>query len=133
MKAYPNRSLLVTPEQLSSELSGGQEPLILDLRPPDAYTAGHIPGAIHLDLWGVSLIDTDPAPLNAFMWMIEHVLAIHGVTASTPIVVYDEHIGLAGSAHAQAQSHAARAVPSTIPTVALDNVGRHGFFFAGGR
>src|SRR6187455_918202 len=42
-------------------------------------------------------------------------------------------IGLAGSAHAQAQSHAARAVPSTIPTVALDNVGRHGFFFAGGK
>ena len=42
-------------------------------------------------------------------------------------------IGLAGSAHAQAQSHAARAVPSTIPTVALDNVGRQGFFFAGGK
>ena len=42
-------------------------------------------------------------------------------------------IGLAGSAHAQAQSHAARAVPSTIPTVALDNVGRHGFFVAGGK
>ncbi len=42
-------------------------------------------------------------------------------------------IGLAASAHAQAQSHAARAVPSTIPTVALDNVGRQGFFFAGGK
>ena len=34
-------------------------------------------------------------------------------------------IGLAASA-SQAQSHAARAVPSTIPTVALDNVGRQG-------
>ena len=94
MKAYPNGSLLVTPEQLSSELSGGRGPLILDLRPPDAYTAGHIPGAIHLDLWGVSLIDTDPAPLNAFMWMIEHVLAIHGVSAATPVVVYDEQSGV---------------------------------------
>ena len=28
------------------------------------------------------------------MWMIEHVLAIHGVTASTPIVVYDEQSGV---------------------------------------
>jgi thiosulfate/3-mercaptopyruvate sulfurtransferase len=49
---------------------------------------------VHLDLWGVSLIDTDPAPLNAFMWMIEHVLAVHGVTTETPVVVYDEHSGV---------------------------------------
>ena len=42
----------------------------------------------------MSLIDTDPAPLAAFMWMIEHVLAGHGVTASTPVVVYDEQSGM---------------------------------------
>ena len=74
--------------------SGAKRPLLLDLRPPEAYTAGHVPGAIHIDLWGVSLIDTDPAPLDAFMWMIEHVLAVHGVTASTPVVVYDEQSGI---------------------------------------
>ena len=28
------------------------------------------------------------------MWMIEHVLAIHGVDASTPMVVYDEQSGV---------------------------------------
>jgi thiosulfate/3-mercaptopyruvate sulfurtransferase len=28
------------------------------------------------------------------MWMIEHVLAVHGVSASTPIVVYDEQSGV---------------------------------------
>jgi thiosulfate/3-mercaptopyruvate sulfurtransferase len=94
MKEYPNAGLLVTPEQLSSEITGATPPQVIDLRPPDAYTAGHVPGAIHLDLWGVSLIDTDPAPLNAFMWMIEHVLAIHGVTAGTPVVVYDEQSGV---------------------------------------
>nr|MBA3885210.1 sulfurtransferase [Acidobacteriota bacterium] len=49
---------------------------------------------LHLDLWGVSLIDTDPAPLRAFMWMIEHLLASHGVTAETPVVVYDEQSGI---------------------------------------
>ncbi len=91
MKGYANAQLLVTPRELSSLLgkAGATSPLVLDLRPPEAYTAGHIPGAIHIDLWGVSLIDTDPAPLKAFMWMIEHVLATHGVTASTPVVVYD--------------------------------------------
>jgi thiosulfate/3-mercaptopyruvate sulfurtransferase len=69
-------------------------PLVLDLRAADAYAAGHIPGAIQINLWGLSLTDTDPAPLNAFMWMIEHVLQIHGVTASTPVVAYDEQSGV---------------------------------------
>lgn len=96
MKGYANARLLVTPKELSSTLTGAgaKRPLILDLRPPEAYTEGHIRGAIHLDLWGVSLIDTDPAPLKAFLWMIEHVLATHGVDASTPVVVYDEHSGM---------------------------------------
>ena len=96
MKGYANAQLLVTPKELSAIIadSGAKRPLILDLRPPDAYTGGHIPGAIHLDLWGVSLIDTDPAPLRAFMWMIEHVLQTHGVDAATPVVVYDEQSGI---------------------------------------
>jgi thiosulfate/3-mercaptopyruvate sulfurtransferase len=94
MKGYASPDLLVTPEELSRMIGGARRPLILDLRPPEEYTAGHLPGAIHLDLWGVSLIDTDPAPLNAFMWMIEHVLAAHGVDASTTVVVYDEQSGI---------------------------------------
>jgi thiosulfate/3-mercaptopyruvate sulfurtransferase len=96
MKGYANPQLLVTPRELSELISEPVErrPLILDLRPPEAYAAGHVPGGIHLDLWGVSLIDTDPAPLRAFMWMIEHVLALHGVDAATPVVVYDEQSGL---------------------------------------
>ena len=94
MNDHPNGGLLVTPGRLAHELEGQDRPLVLDLRPPEAYIQGHLPGAIHLDLWGVSLIDTDPAPLNAFMWMIEHVLALHGVTESTPVVVYDEQSGL---------------------------------------
>lgn len=96
MKGYANAQLLVTPKDLSRMLAGAgaKRPLLLDLRPPEAYTEGHIRGAIHLDLWGVSLIDTDPAPLKAFMWMIEHVLATHGVDASTPVVVYDEQSGI---------------------------------------
>jgi thiosulfate/3-mercaptopyruvate sulfurtransferase len=92
MKGFANAQLLITAQELAGMLGG--RVLILDLRPPEAYVAGHIPDAVHLDLWGVSLIDTDPAPLNAFMWMIEHVLAIHGVNSSTPIVVYDEHSGI---------------------------------------
>ena len=96
VKGYAHPELLIAPGELAALVAGdaGARPLVLDLRPPDAYAAGHVPGAIHLDLWGVSLVDTDPAPLKAFMWMIEHVLAIHGVRAGTPIVVYDEQSGV---------------------------------------
>src|SRR5215204_2217137 len=83
MKGYANPGLLISAEELSTTLgnAGAKQPLILDLRPPDAYAAGHIPGARHLDLFGVSLIDTDPAPLKAFLWMIEHLFATRGVEA----------------------------------------------------
>jgi thiosulfate/3-mercaptopyruvate sulfurtransferase len=96
MKRFANEKLLVKPKELSDMIggAGAKPPLILDLRPPEQYTAGHVPGAIHMDLWGVSLIDTDPAPLNAFMWMIEHLFQTHGVQASTPVVVYDEQSGI---------------------------------------
>jgi thiosulfate/3-mercaptopyruvate sulfurtransferase len=96
MKGYANPQLLIGPEELSQAVAGaaGARPLTLDLRTPDAYAAGHIPGALHLDLFGVSIIDTDPAPLKAFMWMIEHLFATRGVTASTPVVVYDDQSGV---------------------------------------
>ena len=96
MKGYPNAQLLISPDELSRAIGepGAARPLLVDLRPPDAYAAGHIDGAVHLDLFGVSLIDTDAAPLKAFMWMIEHVLVVHGVEASTPVVVYDDQSGI---------------------------------------
>lgn len=93
-KGYANPQLLTTPEHLRAALQQESKPLLLDVRPAEEFAAGHIPGAIHLDLWGVSLVDTDPAPLKAFMWMIDHVLNLRGVDAARPIVVYDEQSGL---------------------------------------
>ena len=89
-----NADLLTTPAALAQALDGGGRPLLIDLRPPEDFAAGHIPGAVHLDLWGVSLIDTDPAPLKAFMWMIDHLFNLRGVEANTPVVVYDEQSGM---------------------------------------
>ena len=94
MKGYANPDLLTTPDQLQQALNGATPPLVIDLRPPEDFASGHIPGAVHLDLWGVSLIDTDPAPLKAFMWMIDHLFNLRGVNASTPVVVYDEQSGV---------------------------------------
>ncbi len=66
-KGYRRPDLLVSPRQLEGELEREGPPLLLDLRPADQYASGHLPAAVHLDLWGISLIDTDPAPLRAFL------------------------------------------------------------------
>ncbi len=87
-------SLLVTPEELSRELASAPPPLLIDLRPVEQYCEGHLPAAVHLDLFGISSIDTDPAPLRAFFWIIEHLLASRGVSANVPVVVYDETSGV---------------------------------------
>src|SRR3954466_4862013 len=94
MKGYTNPGLLTTPDALARALEDAKPPLVIDLRPPEDFAAGHIAGAVHLDLWGVSLIDTDPAPLKAFMWMIDHLFNLRGVDANTPVVVYDEQSGI---------------------------------------
>ena len=85
--------LLVTPGDLAREIESSH-PLLIDLRPVENYCENHLPGAVHLDLFGISSIDTDPAPLNAFFWIIEHLLASRGVSNDVPVVVYDESSGI---------------------------------------
>ncbi len=92
-KGYVNPHLLVTPGELAGRMQAPDAPLLIDLRPAEAWAAGHLPGAVHLDIFGVSLTDTEPAPLRAFMWILEHLLASRGVDASRRVVVYDEHSG----------------------------------------
>ena len=104
-KGYANPGLLIEPSELAGRLgprgaegtgAGVAEntPVLLDLRPAEAFAAGHVPGAAHLDLFGVSLVDTDPAPLAAFLWIIAHLLTARGVDAGRPVVVYDEQSGI---------------------------------------
>ena len=94
MGATPNPHLITTPRDLAARVNAPERLLLLDLRPAEAFAQGHIPGAIQLDLWGVSLIDTDPAPLQAFMWMIDHLFNLRGVDSDTPVIVYDEQSGM---------------------------------------
>jgi thiosulfate/3-mercaptopyruvate sulfurtransferase len=85
-----------SPLILADELAARQaeRPLLIDLRPADEFCRGLIPGAVHLDLWGVSLIDTSDAPLRAFMWMIGHLFALRGVSPDRPVVVYENDSGV---------------------------------------
>jgi thiosulfate/3-mercaptopyruvate sulfurtransferase len=68
--------------------------LLLDVRPAHQFAAGHLPHAVHLDLFGLSLTDSDPAPLKAFLWVIEHLLASRGVSADRRVVAYEDTSGI---------------------------------------
>ena len=93
-KGYANPELLIAPRELAQRLGDADPPTLIDLRPAEMFARGHLPGAVHLDLFGVSLIDTSPAPLDAFLWMIGHLLVARGVSADRTVVVYDDQSGI---------------------------------------
>src|SRR6266567_49159 len=90
---YANPHLLWSVDELRDHL---QDPnlVLLDMRPPEVYSNGHIPGARSFDIFGISLIDTRPEPLEAFLWMIEHLIQGKGVNTGSNVVVYDDIAGM---------------------------------------
>ncbi|HEY1372922.1 MAG TPA: sulfurtransferase [Candidatus Binatia bacterium] len=95
-KKYTRPELLTTPEELKAKL-GAPNLRVIDTRQAEIYAQGHIPGAIHFDLFGISLIDTSPAPLAAFMSMIAHLFELRGVNLDTEVVFYEENSGMKAS------------------------------------
>jgi thiosulfate/3-mercaptopyruvate sulfurtransferase len=92
-KQYTRGTLLITPEELKEQLSS-MTLCVIDTRPADEYAREHIPGSVHFDLFGLSLVDTRDAPLHAFMHMIHHVLELRGVSESKEVVFYEGNSGM---------------------------------------
>jgi thiosulfate/3-mercaptopyruvate sulfurtransferase len=90
---YTREKLLTTPAELQKKL-GSHDLCLVDVRPAEQFAHGHIPGAVHFDLFGLSLIDTSEAPLQAFMHMIHHVLELRGVSESKEVVFYEANSGM---------------------------------------
>jgi len=87
-------SLLLDPLELGELLAHGRSVRLLDARPASRFATGHLPGAFHLDPFGISLIDSRPAPLRAFEWIMRHLLELRGVTRDEAVVVYEEDSGM---------------------------------------
>ena len=90
---YTNPELLWTPEQLSNRLDDPNL-VIIDVRAAATYAQGWIPGAVHFDLFGISLNDTSPKPLAAFMWMVQHLFEQRGVNLDQTFVLYEGISGM---------------------------------------
>jgi thiosulfate/3-mercaptopyruvate sulfurtransferase len=90
---YVNPHLLWSVDELKNRLSDSRL-VLMDMRPPEAYANNHIPGARSFDIFGISLIDTRHEPLQAFLWMIEHLIQGKGVNGDSMVVVYDDIAGM---------------------------------------
>src|SRR5690242_1488836 len=90
---YTNPHLLWSVDELKTRLHDPRLAL-MDLRTPEAYSNGHIPGARSFDIFGISLIDTRPEPLDAFLWMIEHLIQAKGINNDSTVVLYDDTAGM---------------------------------------
>jgi rhodanese-related sulfurtransferase len=57
----PNHGTLIGRTWVSAQLAGGVSPLLVDIRPPEEWCAGHLPGALLLPGQQVA---EDPSPLG---------------------------------------------------------------------
>jgi len=109
-RGYANPNLLISPEALRERLEALRTPppltppsqggerndgstCVVDTRPTHEYMAGHIPGAVHFDLYGLSLNDTSERPFKAFMWMIGYLFSQRGVDPQKTIIWYEDISG----------------------------------------
>ena len=92
-KQYTRETLLISADALKEKL-GSESLCLIDVRAAEDFAQGHIQGAVHFDLFGLSLIDTTEAPLKAFMHMIHHVLELRGVSKSKEVIVYENNSGM---------------------------------------
>lgn len=90
---YTNPHLLWSVDELKTRL-GDPKLVVMDMRPPEAYANGHIPGARSFDIFGISLVDTGAQALEAFLWIIEHLIQAKGVNSDSTVVAYDDVAGM---------------------------------------
>lgn len=90
IKDCPDPQYFMTSDQLAARQG---EVTLLDLRPTDDFAVGHIAGARHLDIYGISLNDTSAAPLEAFLSIFHTLFGARGVSRDKPVVIYDHESG----------------------------------------
>ena len=95
-KGYDNPQLVISAEELKHNF-GDKTLCIVDTRPTHEYVQGHIPGALHLDLFGLSLINTRKETMDTFMWMIAYLFQQRGLDPTRTIIWYENISGTKAS------------------------------------
>ena len=88
---FPNGHLLWTPEELASRL-GDENLVILDVRSTHQVVEGFIPGAAHLDIYGLSITKTVSPLFEEFINLMRSLLAMRGVGMERTVVLYEDDV-----------------------------------------
>jgi thiosulfate/3-mercaptopyruvate sulfurtransferase len=86
-------AFLIEPEALLATFKG-LDGLIIDARSPEAYAAGHIPGAISVSTYDYFVPNTKPEGMRAFANQAALLYGAAGITLDTPLIVYDDDTGV---------------------------------------
>ena len=76
--------LLISVDELAGRLD---QVSLIDTRPVHQFSAGHLPNALSLDLFYLSLNDTRIESFTSFMWTIAALFSKRGVDFSKEIVI----------------------------------------------
>ncbi len=90
---YACPELLTTPGMVY-QLLHSPSLCLIDTRPAERFAQGHIPGAVHFDLFGLGITDTSQAPLKAFLTMMHHLFELRGLNQGKKVVFYEETSGM---------------------------------------
>ena len=86
-------AFLVEPKALLATFTA-LDHLIIDARSPEAYAAGHIPGAISVSTYDYFVPNTKPEGMRAFANQAAALYGAAGISLDTPLVVYDDDTGV---------------------------------------
>ncbi|RMW35811.1 MAG: sulfurtransferase [Nitrosopumilus sp.] len=85
--------MLISTDELSSLLDDSNL-ILADTRSFKEYSEGHIPGAVHLDLFAFHWIDTSKQGIENFNNQSKSLLSFLGVTPEKKVVFYDSVSGM---------------------------------------
>jgi len=89
---FANPDLIWRPEQLKEKLRD-ENLVILDLRPTHEVMGGIIPGAAHLDIYGLGLSHTRGENFDEFIQLMRSQLGLRGVSPDKTVVLVEEETG----------------------------------------
>jgi thiosulfate/3-mercaptopyruvate sulfurtransferase len=88
---------LTTTKELSEMLSGSENLLLVDTRPFDEYSMGHIKGAVNIDLFQFHWLDTSKVGIRQFVRQSRILLANIGICNEKSVVFYDNISGMSAA------------------------------------
>ena len=89
--------IITSPKELDRKLIGNDDLLLVDTRPFNEYSEGHIQGAINIDLFQFHWTDTSKRGIRDFEHQCRILLSNMGVKKSQEVIFYDNVSGMSSA------------------------------------